>query len=157
MYLSYVGYILAHIMFSRGSSDAQFKETVKRVVGYFETVVDIFHPMTPKSFENYFYKKIFSNFVGTYVKQIKKYVGTSTINIDYVRDSLHPVIKKILTFATISFYWEGLDEALIDLSSLDEDYFLDEIMNKVRLGYDMDEFRKVWSSLNLDRYSEDIE
>lgn len=143
MYLSYVGYILAHIMFSRGNNRSQFVESVDRVTAYFETVVDVFHPMTPKSFQNYFFKKIFSNFVGTYVKQFRKYTGTDTIDIGHIKQKIHPVIRKILTFATISFYWEGLEEALIDLSCLDEEYFLDEIMSKIKMGYNFDAFRKI--------------
>jgi hypothetical protein len=143
MYLRYVGYILAHIMFSRGSNRVQFESAVDHVAAYFESVVDIFHHMTPKSFQNYFYKKIFSNFISTYVKQFKKYIGTETIDICHIKNKIHPVIKKIVNFATISFYWDGLDEALIDVSSLDCDFFLDDIMNKILMGYNFDAFRKV--------------
>lgn len=143
MYLGYMGYILAHIMFSRGSDQHQFEDAVSRVAAYLESIVDIFHPMTPKSFQNYFYKKIFSNFVSTFAKQFKKYTGTYTINIDHIKSMIHPVIKRILNFATISFYWEGLEEAIIGLASLDEDYFLDDIMNKIRMGYDFEAFRKI--------------
>lgn len=143
MYLAYVGYILAHILFSRGSTTEEFRKTVEKVKGYFESVVDLFHPMTPKSFSNYCYKKTFSNFVHTYCKQFKKYTGTHTIDVDHVRDQLHPVIKKILNFSTISFYWEGLDEAIIDVCCLDADFFLDGVMSKIQMSYDLEEFRKV--------------
>lgn len=143
MYLGFMGYVLAHIMFSRGNNRAQFEDTVKKVSGFFETIVDVFHPMTTQSFEFYAYKKIFSKFVNTFSKQFKKYIGKSTIDIDYIKKNVFPVIKRILSFATIGVFWEGLDEALIDLSCLDEDYFLDEIMDKIKLGYDIEELRKV--------------
>lgn len=143
MYLSYVGYILAHILFSRGSNQAEFRKTVGKVRGYFESAVDVFHPMTPRSFVNYCFKKTFSNFVHTYSKQFKKYTGTHTIDVSFVREQLHPVVKRIINFATLSFYWEGLDEAIIDLCCLDADYYLAGILDKIQLGFDMEEFRKV--------------
>jgi hypothetical protein len=142
MYLAYVGYILAHILFSRGSNKDEFMTTVERVKGYFESVVDLFHPMTPRGFNYYCYKKTFSNFVGTYCKQFKKYTGSSTIDVEYIRNQMHPVIKRILNFATLSFYWDGLDEAIVDVCCLDTDYFLSGIMSKIQMGYDMEEFRK---------------
>lgn len=153
MYIGFMGYILAHIMFSRGNQREQFEDSVKKVSGFFETTIDIFHPMTPKNFENYYYKKMFSNFVRTFSKQFKKYTGKSTIDIDYIKKNIFPVVKRILSFATISFFWDGLDEALIDLSCLDEDYFLDEIMDKIKLGYQLEELRKV-NNNHADRHLE---
>lgn len=145
MYISYIGYILAHIPFTRNSTPGEFKECVEKLKGYLESIVDNFHPMTPKSFEAYYTKKIFTYFTSTFVKQFKKYSDhdIKKVDVKYIKDSILPVIRKILNFAVVGIYWEELDETIIDMCSLDEDFFLEPLLKMIQKALNTDEFRKV--------------
>ena len=58
----------------------------------------------------------------------------------------YSTIKRVMNFATINVYWNGLTEAIIDLCCLDVDYFLPSIVSKIQLSFDLEEFSKVGSS-----------
>jgi hypothetical protein len=145
MYIADMAYILAHIPFSKANTPAQAEEALSLLKGFFESIVDVFHPMSPRIFPNYYFKKLVSNFVGTYCKQAKKYCSLSKYKIDVqkITSTINPLLRRMVNFAVIGVYWEGLDDSLIDLCCLDVDYFLDDILRKIQMSYNQDELRKV--------------
>ncbi len=106
MYISFMGYILAHVLFSRSSTPEEFKECVTMVKGFFEGIIDLFHPMQPGSFRITYYKMLMSNFIGTYCKQFKKCRENGRVDTYFIKKNIHPILKIIAGFAVVGVYWK---------------------------------------------------
>lgn len=108
MYIRFMGYILAHVMFSRENTTQEFEECVLAVRGFFEGIIDVFHPMNPATFRIDYYKKVMSNFIKTYTKQFKKCIENRSLDTNFIKNNIHPLLKKMTSFCVVGVYWDGV-------------------------------------------------
>jgi hypothetical protein len=108
MYIEFMGYILGHICFSRGSSTAEFEGAVAKLKGYLESIVDQFHPMSTLTNKSMYSRKVFSNFVFIFKRQFRKYESSRTLDVNHIRKELFSVIKRIMRFAILGKPWKGV-------------------------------------------------
>lgn len=135
--------LLANLIFKPGLSEDDLSLVINTTVGFFDTIVDEFHPKSPMSVKKAYFQILIQYFLTHYVREAKKAKKKNADVYQKIKEAIHPVLKKIMNFSIFDRFMGTFEKGLMALCYLDKDYFMDYLLQKVRFSFDFEEFRKV--------------
>lgn len=117
LYCGNLAYMFIRLLTNK-ANEAIRPYLLENIVGFFDTLVDYFHPKSNMSVKKKYAQKMFSKFVGMYVKELKNK------NIDedlkkQLKDALDPVFWKMMNFALFDNEWQEVEPSYTVLCKLD--------------------------------------
>ena len=134
--------LLANLIFKPQLTEDELSLIINATIGFFDTIVDEFHPKTAFSMKKVYYQFLVQFFLTHYVREAKKCKKKSPETYAKIRDTFHPVLRKIMNFSIFDKFIGAFEKGIMALCYLDKEYFVDYLLNKIRFSFDFEEFRK---------------